>query len=125
MKFESTSFGSITIDGKKYAHDVYLLNGGKKIEQRDKSHSPRIRFHRSLSKWELEKLLGNNPEYLIIGTGQRGVLPLQKKTEKWLEKELKNKEICLIKDLTPNVLEKVNELLEKGVKVAGVFHTTC
>lgn len=82
-------------------------------------------FHRSLSKWELEKLFKTNPEYLIIGTGQKGFLHMHKKTEKWLEKKLREKKICLIRDVTPNVLEKVNELLAKGVKVAGIFHTTC
>ncbi len=75
MKFNKTSFGTIFIDGKKFNHDIYLFVDGT-LQERDKSHSPRISGHRSLSEWELEKVLKNDPEILIIGMGQSGVLPM-------------------------------------------------
>ncbi len=124
MKFESTTFGSIVIDGEKYG-DVYLLKNGSIIQNRDKSHSPKIKGHTSLSQWELEKLLESNPDYLIIGTGQLGILPMSKETKEWLNTEIKERSLKLIKDRTPKVLEQINSLLENGEKIVGIFHTTC
>ena len=74
---------------------------------------------------ELEFLFNENPRYVIIGTGQTGVLPLTQKSEHWLASKVENDNIVLIRDRTPLVLEKTNNLLKRGEKVAGVFHTTC
>jgi hypothetical protein len=124
LNFESTRFGSITISNKEFPHDVYLLPD-QKIVKRDKSHSKRIRGHKELSLWELKMLVEKNPRYLIIGTGQTGILPLTQETESWLTSKLTQENIVLIRDRTPLVLDKTNELLKQGEKIAGVFHTTC
>ncbi|MFX0124497.1 MAG: MTH938/NDUFAF3 family protein [Candidatus Hodarchaeota archaeon] len=124
INFESTRFGSITISDKVYPHDVYLLPD-QEIVKRDKSHSKRIRGHKELSLWELKKLLKNNPRYLVIGTGQTGILPLTQESESWLTSKLEEENIALIRDRTPLVLDKTNELLKQGERVAGIFHTTC
>jgi hypothetical protein len=124
MMFEKTRFGSITISGKKYKHDLYLNVDGN-FTKRDKSHSERIDGHRELSKWEIENIIQQNPEVLIIGMGQSGVLPMSQETESWLESTLKDKQIQLIKERTPLILDKVNNLIREGKKVAGIFHTTC
>ncbi|MFX0171841.1 MAG: MTH938/NDUFAF3 family protein [Candidatus Hodarchaeota archaeon] len=124
INFESTRFGSITISDKEYTHDVYLLPDHQ-IVTRDKSHSKRIRGHKELSLWELKMLLQYNPHYFIIGTGQTGVLPLTQESENWLASKLEQEDIVLIRDRTPLVLDKTNELLKQGEKIAGIFHTTC
>lgn len=124
MKFNSTKFGSITIDGKKYKHDIYLYSDGK-LEKRDKSHSPRINGHRSLSVWELEKVTKNEPDILIIGTGQSGVLPLNENSRVWINEIEQEGDMRIIMKKTPNILEDTNELLNSDKKVAGIFHTTC
>ena len=124
IEFQSTQFGSITISNKAYSHDVYLLPE-QKIVKRDKSHSQRIRGHKELSLWELNMLLQTNPRYFIIGTGQTGILPLTQKSEDWLKSKLAEEKIILIRDRTPLVLEKTNQLLKRGEKVVGIFHTTC
>ncbi len=124
INFESTRFGSITISNKEYPHDVYLLPNNQ-IEKRDKSHSKRIRGHKELSSWELKKLFQENPRYLIIGTGQTGILPLTPESEKWLATKITQEKVVLIRNRTPLVLDKTNELLKKGEKITGIFHTTC
>lgn len=124
MKFKNTRFGSITIDGKKYKYDVYLYPNGD-LEKRDKSHSPRINGHRSLSTWELDKITEEKPEILIIGTGQTGVLPMNEESKEWINKAEKEKGIKIIMGKTPNILDKTNEMLNSEKKVAGIFHTTC
>ena len=124
INFESTRFGSITISNKVYPHDVYLLPDDQ-IVKRDKSHSKRIRGHKELSLWELKMLFQNNPHYFVIGTGQTGILPLTQESEGWLSSTLKQENVILIRDRTPLVLDKTNELLKQGERVAGIFHTTC
>jgi hypothetical protein len=124
MKFEKTSFGTIFIDGKKYDHDIYLFTDGT-LQQRDKSHSLRINGHRSLSEWELEKVLKNDPEILIIGMGQSGVLPMTNGAIDIIEAAKTEKKIQIIQGKTPEILDKTNKALKSGKQVAGIFHTTC
>jgi hypothetical protein len=124
MEINKTKFGKIWIDDNKYKHDVYLYPDGN-IEKRDKSHSPRIGGHRSLSEWELKRVLKEDPEVLIIGMGQSGVLPFTNGVEDMLEKLEKEGEIDIIKGNTPDILDKTNRVLNSGKKVAGIFHTTC
>ena len=124
VNFESTRFGSITISDKVYPHDVYLFPDHQ-IVKRDKSHSKRIRGHKELSLWELKMLFQRNPRYLVIGTGQTGILPLTQESESWLASKLKQENIILIRDRTPLVLDKTNELLKRGERITGIFHTTC
>ena len=124
LNFQSTRFGSITISDQEYSHDVYLFPN-QEIVKRDKSHSKRIRGHKELSLWELKLLLQGNPRYLVIGTGQTGILPLTQDSESWLASKLEQENIVLIRDRTPLVLNKTNELLKQGMRIAGIFHTTC
>jgi hypothetical protein len=124
INFESTRFGSITISDKEYPHDVYLMPDHQ-IVKRDKSHSKRIKGHKELSIWELKLLFKENPRYFIIGTGQTGILPLTQDSESWLASKLKKENIVLVRDRTPLVLDKTNELLKQGERIAGIFHTTC
>ncbi|TFG04352.1 MAG: hypothetical protein EU539_10985 [Promethearchaeota archaeon] len=124
MNFEKTKFGSITIDGTRYKHDVYLFVDGS-IEKRNKKNSPRIGGHRSLSKWELDQVLKAGPEILIIGMGQSGVLPFTEDATKTLKSLQDEKGLRIIKGNTPDILSQTNEALDSGNKVAGIFHTTC
>jgi hypothetical protein len=124
MNFEKTEFGSITIDGKRYNHDIYLFVDGT-IQKRDKHYSPRIGGHRSLSKWELDQVLKDDPEILIIGMGQSGILPFTDDAELTIESIINEENVEVIKGKTPEVLSNTNEALNSGKKVAGIFHTTC
>lgn len=124
ISLQKTKFGSITISGKQYKHDVYLYPDGT-IEKRDKSHSSRINGHRSLSIWELEHVLKRNPDVLLIGMGQSGVLPITNETKKWLENKTKEQNIEIIRKNTPKILDIANKYLKSNKRVAGIFHTTC
>ncbi|MHA1804958.1 MAG: MTH938/NDUFAF3 family protein [Promethearchaeota archaeon] len=124
MKFEQTKFGSITISGKTYSYDIYLHVNGE-ISPRDKSQSKSINGHRELSKWELEILLKENPDVLLIGMGQSGILPLSKETKAWLNSIKEEKTIEIITLKTPDILPITNRWLNSKKKIAGVFHVTC
>ena len=120
MKIESTRFGSITIDGQIYSHDIYILPTGK-IEKRNKKQSPRIGGHRSLGVKEIEYLLSNNPDIIFIGMGQSGVLPIQKEAQLLLDSS--NCEV--IKENTPNLLTQFNQVFGGDKRICSLFHVTC
>lgn len=124
IQITDTNYGIIKISGRTYTHDIYVLPNGD-IEIRDKSHSHRIKGHRDLSKWELEKLIETNPDFIIIGSGQYGELPMDKSTESWLEFQKLEKKFRILKDRTPIILERANELFERNKRVAAIFHITC
>ncbi|MBD3227414.1 MAG: hypothetical protein GF329_04425 [Candidatus Lokiarchaeota archaeon] len=74
-----------------------------KIEKRNKKLSYRIKGHRSFGQQELEHLLEYDPEILIIGKGQTGVLPIADEAQEILD----NLDIEIITDITPNLIEKI------------------
>jgi len=127
-KINSSSFGSITIDGKTYNHDVYILASGK-VEEREHGHT--------FSKEQVEHILKDynppsassrlpegkrapNPDVVVIGKGTSGMANLSEDGRTLLEE----KEIEIIEDNTPDIKDKFNELSETK-KVAAIIHVTC
>jgi hypothetical protein len=120
MRIDSTRFGSITIDGKIYPYDIYVLPSGE-IIKRNKKNSPRIGGHRSLGVSEIEYLFSYAPDKLFIGKGQTGILPIESEAMKLLE----SSNITIIIDNTPDLIEKFNDELSRNSKLVALFHTTC
>lgn len=110
MIINSTSFGSITIDNKTYNHDIWIFVD-KTIQRRDRNHKFTLEEFNILTK--------NNPEIIVIGTGQYGVVEIEEN----VIKASKERNINLIYDRTPSAIKKFNELKDK--KIAAAFHTTC
>jgi len=111
VKIDSTYFGTIIVNGKKYDNDLIVSWDGEILE-REKSHT--------FSKKELLDILQKDPETIIIGTGQSAVC----KIEPAAEVEAKLHGIELIAKPTPEAAEEFNKLARRK-KVVGVFHVTC
>lgn len=110
---EEYRFGSIKIDGKRYDYDVQIgLDNKVKLWWRNQSHQ--------IEKRDIEEVLNQNPEAIVIGTGEMGVAKISEETQQ----EIKAKGIELIIKLTPEAVESFNFLKNKK-KVAGLFHLTC
>lgn len=104
-------FGRITINGESYSNDVILL--GEEVRSnwwRDRGHS--------LSLNDLEAVIQYDPEMLIVGTGNSGRMSVPRSLPKQLDMEVKSYK-------TDKAVQKYNELLKEGKKVAGAFHLTC
>ncbi len=110
-KIDSSNFGSITIDGKTYNHDVYILSSGK-VEEREHGHI--------FSKDQIEHILKENPEVVIVGKGTSGCADLSLEARVLLE----DKGIEIIEADTPEIKDKFNQL-SKTKKVAAIIHVTC
>ena len=71
MEIERTTFGTITIDGKTYEHDVIIRLSGE-VARRKKTLSKKYYYGTShvLSKDEAKFVFENGCEQLILGSGQ-------------------------------------------------------
>lgn len=115
------------IDNKKY-HQVLII--GDEVEERDyKKLEKMFGSSHEIGDWEIEKLLSNNPEIIIIGTGQTGAMTLDKETIKKFSARggsaQGGKDIEIIVDITPQIIEIFNEKIKQGVKTNALIHTTC
>jgi len=112
VRIDGTSFGSITVDGKHYPHDVWIFTDGS-IRRRDRDHE--------FTLDELDLLLEGNPELVVIGTGQSGCVRIDEDAAR----EASKRGIKMISSITPDALKQYNEAANAGRRVAGAFHTTC
>jgi hypothetical protein len=115
---DQTSFGSITIEGKEFEHDVLIrLNG--EIEKRKKKLSRAVYgTSHILSLDEAKHVYEKGTQRLIIGSGQYGNVELSDEAADYFERKH-----CQV-DLwpTPEAIGAWNEA--KGL-VIGLFHVTC
>lgn len=117
-EIDSTRFGSITIDGVRYEHDVYLFHDGV-IQKRKKKLSKRFYgTSHNISADEIEHILTHGGEALLIGTGQYGRVQLSDPAIDILH----SKEIQVDLQPTPEAILTWNEM--EG-SVTALFHVTC
>lgn len=117
-KIDKTKFGSITIAGEKYEHDLVIrLNG--KIEKRKKKLSKEVLgTSHVISLAEADHVYEEGTELLIIGAGQYGMVKLSDEAAAFFAQQQ-----CAVELLpTPEAAQRWNEA--KGATTA-LFHITC
>lgn len=113
-----TSFGSITIDGIEYSHDVIIHLDGS-VSKRKKKLSKKITgTSHVMSKNEAKHIYQTGTEKIILGTGQQGVLKISDEAMQFFQKKNCILEICP----TPRAVEYWNRETQPAV---GLFHVTC
>ncbi len=117
----STEFGNVVIDNKKY-NQVLII--GDSVMERDYNKLEEL-FSTSheIGDWEVEELLKENPEIIVIGTGQNGAMEVDKPAAN-LRKQA-GKEIEVITAETPKAIEIYNQKTKQGKRVNALIHTTC
>lgn len=117
-RIDKTKFGSITIAGKKYEHDVLIRLDGK-VEKRKKKLSKEI-FGTShmISLAEAEYVYEDGAKQILIGSGQTGMAKLSDEAAQFLQK--KGCQVTVLP--TPEAVRCWNETEEAGI---GLFHVTC
>ena len=113
-----TSFGSITIAGTTYGHDVIIrLNGAGEKRKKKLSKAVYGSSH-TVSKEEAKHVYEKGAEHIIIGTGQNDILHLSGEAREYF-----NKKECRV-DLasTPEAATQWNNAKEHTI---GLFHVTC
>ena len=118
MNIERTTFGSITIDGTTYDHDVVIRLCGEVIKRKKKLSKKYYGTSHTISKDEAKFLYEKGCKELIVGTGQFDNVRLSKEAADYLEK----KGCKVIAAATPNALNLYNRSVARKI---GMFHVTC
>jgi len=118
---EEYRFGVITIDGKVYNYDIEVRWDGQVLKWwRGESHI--------IDVGDVKRAIEQNPEVIVIGTGESGVAKVTQSCQEAIEK----KGIKLIIDKTEEAVKTFNVINEESeeeegekTKVIGLFHLTC
>ena len=118
---EEYHFGLINIDGKTYNHDVEVRWTGEVLKWwRRESHLIDVE--------DLKRAVEQNPDTIVIGTGEIGVAQVTEEAKKFITE----KGIKLIIDKTEETTKTFNIINEESReeegnqnKVIGLFHLTC
>ena len=117
-RIDATQFGSITVAGQRWDHDVLIRLDGT-VEKRKKKLSKEVYGTSHLiSLAEIQHVFQGGAQVLVIGAGQSGLVSLDEQSLKFLEQQ--GCEVLLLP--TPEAIEAWNEV--RG-KVIGLFHVTC
>jgi hypothetical protein len=117
-KIDETSFGSITIEGKTFEHDVIIRLSGE-IEKRKKKLSKALYgTSHVLSLQEAKYVYEKGANRLIIGSGQDGNVELSNEAAGYFEHKH-----CQV-DLLPTP-EAIGTWNKASGDVIGLFHVTC
>ncbi len=87
MEIERTTFGTITIDGKTYEHDVIIRLSGDVAKRKKKLSKKYYGTSHVLSKDEAKFIYENGCEQLILGSGQMGNVHLSPEAEAYFAKK--------------------------------------
>lgn len=116
--FDSTEFGSITIEGSLIGHDVLISLSGE-IKKRKKNLSREVfGTSHTISLNEAEYIFESGTEQLIIGSGQNGLVTLSKEASEYF----RDKKVRVDLSPTPVAIRQWNKA--KGSTI-GLFHITC
>lgn len=116
---DQTTFGSITIDGERFAHDVIIRQSGR-VKKRKKRLSKAVYgTSHVLSLAEAKHVYDKGTTRLIVGTGQQDNVRLSEEAADYFER--KHCDVQLLP--TPEAIRAWNEV-DHGA-VTGLFHITC
>ena len=118
MEIEGTTFGTITIDGKTYEHDVIIRLSGEVVKRKKKLSKKYYGTSHVLSKDEAKFVFESGCEQLILGSGQVGNVHLSPEAEAYFAKKG-----CKL--LLQPVPEAIDAFKRSHAKQIGLFHVTC
>ena len=118
MTIDRTAFGSITIDGKTYEHDVIIRLAGEVVKRKKKLSKKYYGTSHMISKDEAKFVSEKGCEQLILGSGQTGQVQLSPEAQSYFSE--KGCEVILRP--TPEAIGIFNR---SQAKKAGLFHVTC
>jgi hypothetical protein len=118
LQIDETEFGSITVDGKVYDHDIVIRLDGKVRKRRKKLSKRQYGTSHTVSVDEAKDIFDQGAQRLIIGTGQYGNVKLSEEAESYFKKKA-----CSVELLpTPEAVEAWNGAQGKTI---AMFHVTC
>lgn len=116
MRFDNFSFGSITIDGNVYEHDLVIDRG--EIRKRKKKPSKKFRDEFGHTPLSVEEEIPWKCRQLVIGNGAYGRLPVMQE----VQREAKRLKVKLL--VLPTA-EAIKVLEQDAKDTNAILHVTC
>lgn len=110
----SFKFGCITIDRKKYEHDIIVTWEGK-------VKAAEFAEHHVFGKEEFMEMIFERPEVIVVGLGTDACVRLDPEVLRFAE----DKNIEIIDRPTVLAVKDFNELAREGKRVVAYMHVTC
>ena len=101
-------------DGSLFCRDLKII-GEKIVENWWRNEGHRV------DSSDVTDVLTGSPEVFVVGTGYAGFMEISNT----LRSALKNRNIQLIAEKTPEAVKTFNELHSQGKRIAAAFHLTC
>jgi hypothetical protein len=117
-RIDDTWFGSITVDGKRYEHDIIVRLSGKVCKRKKALSKAVYGTSHTISLAEVQELYRPKAERLIIGTGQANQVRLADDAASFLAGQGCQVELWA----TAEAMDRWNSA--EG-NVLGLFHITC
>jgi hypothetical protein len=119
-RIDGTAFGSITVDGSVFEHDVIIRPDGGVTKRKKKLSKAVYGTSHTISRQEVEYVCEQAPAAvrLIVGTGQYGRVELSPEAAAYMEA----RKCSVVLLPTPEVIDVWNETEGDAV---GLFHVTC
>ncbi|RTL85399.1 MAG: hypothetical protein EKK29_12065 [Hyphomicrobiales bacterium] len=118
MTIDDSRFGSITVDGKTYEHDVIIRLSGDIEKRKKKLSKEKYGTSHIISKDEAKFVYEDGCEIVIVGTGQQDNVRLSPEASEYLSKKGCN----VVLQPTPEAIHSFNETRKRKV---GLMHVTC
>jgi len=117
-RIEDTRFGSVTIDGEVFEHDVIIRPDGRVRKRKKKLSKAIYGTSHTISLAEAEYVYQKGAARLIVGAGQLGRVGLSEEAAAYFERRG-----CRVELLpTPEVITTWNDA---GGAVICLLHVTC
>jgi hypothetical protein len=119
-RIDRTAFGSITVEGSVFEHDVIIRPDGKVMKRKKKLSKAVYGTSHTISRDEAKYVCdqGAGADRLIVGSGQYGNVELSPEAAAYVE----DKKLSVLLLPTPEVIDVWNETESKAI---GLFHVTC
>jgi hypothetical protein len=118
MPIDATEFGSITIDGETYDHDVIIRLSGKIEKRRKRLSKEKYGTSHVISKEEAKFVFEDGCDLLVVGTGQQGNVRLSPEAEAYFDK----KGCRVLLEPTPDAIGAFNQSAANKI---ALIHVTC
>jgi len=118
MSIDATEFGSITIDGKTYDHDVIIRLSGKIERRRKRLSKEKYGTSHVISKEEAKFVFEDGCDLLVVGTGQQGNVRLSSEAEAYFDK----KGCRVLLEPTPDA---IGAFSQSAANKIALMHVTC
>lgn len=115
---ETTSFGSITIDGHRFDHDVLIRLDGAVQKRKKKLSKKFYGTSHKISGEEAAYIYEDGAQTLIIGTGQYDRVRLSAEAQEYFD----GRGLTVVALATPDAIQRWNEAQDNTI---GLFHVTC